>query len=326
MALALAVVDGDPASSARVQARVMGGFRVVVDGRTLDRGDWCRAAAERLVKLLLVTPGHRLGRERAAETLWPGAAPAVGRSGLRKAIHFARRAFGSTGVLVTDGETVALETETIDVDLDHLLGALGSMPSATLRNGTPWRGAAAVVALELGALELLPDDPYEDWLVEPRERIRCRWQRIALDVATRARDEGELRLAHCLVEQLLERDPADEPAHRLAIELYVAEGRRSCARQQLEACRTALRGMLGVDPAPETIAALDGSGASPATVTGGHPQRPTTTLLLRGPAGRECRPPDNILRVVRAAGWQILAWRDDSPLGSVPARPAAARV
>ena len=139
----------------------------------------------------------------------------------------------------------------LDVDVDRLTAALDELASSD-----PPRDTALEVVLELGARDLLPDDAFEDWLVAPRERLQGRWQRLALQAALRARAAGRADAALEMVGQLLERDPTDEAAHRLAIEIYAADGRHHAARRQFEQCRRALRDGLDADPSDETIEAF----------------------------------------------------------------------
>ncbi len=282
----------DGGRRASVHARVLGGFEVVVGGRTLTHPDWQRAAAERLVKLLLVTPGHCLPREIAAETLWPGGVPDHTRASLRKAIHFARRALGPSRPLVGDATRIGIDSDRLDLDLDRLEAAFETILAAggagrRAGMGRAERAQAARDVFELGALDLLPDDPYEDWLVSPRERLRGLWQRIALRAARTLQAAGRRDDAHAMVDELLARDPADEAAHRLALELYAAEGRRRAMRRQFELCRAALR-ELDAEPSAETRATFEasqrelGSGAS--LDSPGSPESGLRASSVAGPA------------------------------------------
>ena len=237
-----------------LRARVLGGFELVVHERSLIARDWTRTSAARLVKLLLVTPGHRLSREAAGEILWPGRAPRQSRANVRKAIHFARRTLGPDPVLEADRGWIQLDPAVIDLDIDRLEAAFQLVSERTVdgRIDSDLDRAAADV-LRLGAMDLLPDDPYEDWLAAPRERLRAGWQRTALDAARTAQALGRVDEAHALLDTMLGRDPADEAAHRVAIELYAAEGRRAQAREQIARCRAALRD-IDATPSPATRA------------------------------------------------------------------------
>jgi hypothetical protein len=50
---------------------VIGGFRAEVGGRPVAEDAWRRSGASALVKLLAVTPGHRMHREQLIDVLWP---------------------------------------------------------------------------------------------------------------------------------------------------------------------------------------------------------------------------------------------------------------
>lgn len=235
-----------------VGIQVLGDFEVVVSGRALDRSVWQRLSSERLVKLLAITPGHRLSRETAAETLWPGAAPDLSRASLRKALHFAGRALEGTAVLCVEGGAIALRPDRFDLDLDRLEDALAELDVAA---GGALDGAFPGILdtiLALGNRDLLPGDVFEDWLVAPRERLRTRWQRLALAAAERLAGDGRTLEAHELLDRMLERDPTDEAAYRLTIRLFAAEGRHHAARRQFDLCRSALREQLDIDPSAET--------------------------------------------------------------------------
>ena len=75
-----------------IRASLLGSFELSVDGRPIHPDAFARPSGLRLLKLLLVTPGHRIAREAAAELLWPEAEAEHSRVRLRKALHFARRA------------------------------------------------------------------------------------------------------------------------------------------------------------------------------------------------------------------------------------------
>ncbi|MGD0020320.1 MAG: BTAD domain-containing putative transcriptional regulator [Candidatus Limnocylindrales bacterium] len=250
-----------------IRAHVLGAFHLSVGGRPVERADWQRLSAERLAKLLLITEGHAVPREQAVETLWPDVDPASGYNNSRKALHFARRALGAPGVVMSDGDKIRLDPALLDVDLDRLRAAFDLLGHTTRppspaepigheqadgdRASEAERDAVATV-LELGARTLLPDDVYEDWLVGPREHLLTRWQVVAMEAARGAIDAGRKSEAHALLDQILDHDPTDEAAHRLVIELYASEGRHHSARRQFELCRRALAADLDAEPSAET--------------------------------------------------------------------------
>ena len=314
-----------------IEARVLGGFDVSAGGRHLARADWQRTSAERLVKLLLVTPGHAISREAAAETLWPGTDPEAGRASLRKALHFAGRALGAAVDLTSRTGWVALEAATLDLDLDRLRAAFDMLGAQPPRMGGEVEQAIAVV-LELGPRELLPDDVYEEWLTAPRERLQAQWQRVALVAGRRAFEIGRPDQARSIADQLLDRDPTDEAAHRLVIEILAAEGRHHLARRQFDMCRRALRELLDVEPSRETVetfatserAAMSAVGVSTTPrLVARHAElerieslldrvaaKRLAALVIHGPTGiGKSRLLHEVAGYGRAAGWRVLEWQ-----------------
>jgi DNA-binding SARP family transcriptional activator len=50
---------------------LLGGFKVSVESGTIEGGAWRLRKAANLVKLLALSPSHRLHREQVMDTLWP---------------------------------------------------------------------------------------------------------------------------------------------------------------------------------------------------------------------------------------------------------------
>lgn len=252
-----------------LRAQVLGAFRVSVDGRLIETQCWQHASAERLAKLILVTPAHRLRREAAAELLWPNAGPPRASANLRRALHFLRRAIDGRekrSLLAAGHRDIAFAADAdVTVDLDALLAARHRI-SGAFGDGAGWPEDAEEDlerVVRLGAQELLPDDVTEEWTIRLREQLLVRWERAAILVAERALLQGHPGRAGEIGEQVLERDPASEEAHRLVIRSFVLAGLPHAARRQMATCRRALREAFDVEPGPDTVAALDPHQAIP---------------------------------------------------------------
>lgn len=215
-----------------VGVSLLGGFEATVHGVPVPAEAWTRRQAAALVKLLALSPGHRLHREQVIEALWPTSSLEVAAPRLHKAAHYARRALGSPpGWLVLRNETVALSTMAeVRVDVDEFL-RLGERALADQN------AAAAVAALDIHTGSLLPDDLYEPWTDECRQAV----QRLHLEL---------LRLTQRW-EELLREDPADEQAHLALIRAHAADGDLRAARRQFERLDQALRRELGTTPTLE---------------------------------------------------------------------------
>ena len=324
----------------QIAARLLGTFEVDVDGRRLDRAAFERPSGLRLLKLLLATPEHRVRREVAAELLWPEAEPDRSVGNLRKAIHFARRGLSGLasehGVIAGDGDWLRFAPGVeLDVDVDRLLEALGQIEGRTAgRVGSiPSADDPLEIVATLGGADLLPEDPYEEWLVPLRERLRDRVIAATLAGVTQARRRGELGLAGRLADRALAIDPADETAHRALIEMHLEAGRLHAARRQLLACRRALAEAYAVEPSDELIALVDTATADRARARRGVVSEPEIigrrleldrtepvldavaagelrVLLIRGPAGiGKSRLLREVARLGASGGWRLLELR-----------------
>ena len=235
-----------------VEIRLLGGFEVVVDGETVASGSWQRRAAADLVKLLALTDGHRLHRERVLESLWPGVDVASASPRLHKAAHYARRAVGRADAVVVRGETVALlPDDEIVVDV----AVFDDLASAADERGDLESAERALAAY---GGDLLPDDLYEPWAADERDRLA----RLRTNLLRQARRWNDL----------LAVDPADEAAHLALMKEHLARGDRMAALRQFERLDRVLRQDLGVAPSRAAIALRDRAlAAAPARAPAGTP-------------------------------------------------------
>ncbi|MGN6577883.1 MAG: AAA family ATPase [Nocardioides sp.] len=261
-----------------VAIRVLGGFVVTVDGVPVPEEAWSRRQAASVVKLLALTPGHRLHREQVMEALWPGLDPASAGPRLHKAAHYARKALGSGGRLLALRQEVVALGDVVRVDFDEF-EEIGRSALA----GSDEDQVSAALALHGGTL--LPDDLYEPWSEPARDRAHV----LHLQLLRQARRW----------EDLLQLEPADEQAH---LELATASADRGdlrAALRQLERLDQALRHELGTAPGPEAerlrarleAAASSGVGG-PGPATGGAAGRLAENahrLFGRRPVGDRLR-------------------------------------
>ena len=151
-----------------VHIRLLGSFDVTVDGRPVPAGSWRRRSAAGLVKLLALQQERRLSREQVIDALWPDLLLDEAGPRLHSAAHYARSALGSTDAVVLAGGVVTLlPNAQVTVDVAEFDRAA----QAARADGGP---DAAAAASERYTGTLLPDDLYEPWTEEPRERLRLR--------------------------------------------------------------------------------------------------------------------------------------------------------
>src|SRR5688572_18314821 len=216
-----------------VEIQALGGFDVTVDGLQVRPEAWLRRQAAVLVKLLAITPGHRLHREQVIDALWPDLAIDKAAPRLHKCAHFARAATGARQAIVIADEFVALfPSEQLVVDVDQFVELADRGRSSAIDD------IERALAVYRG--DLLPDDLYEPWTEEPRQRLRLR--RLGL-----LREAGRW-------EDLVAADPTDEDAHLRLVHARLAAADRAGALRQLDWMEASLRRSLDLDPSEAAIA------------------------------------------------------------------------
>lgn len=212
-----------------VSITLLGGFSVVVDGRSLPAEAWARRDAAALVKVLALQPGRRLPRERLADLLWPDLLLERAAPRLHKAAHHARTALGTgRGVVLADGMVALLPDADVVVDVERFEQA-ATDPAAV--------GAAS----DLYPGDLLPEDLYEAWSDNERDRLRS----LHLDGL---RSAGRW-------EEVAGAEPLDEEAHVRLVREHVDAGRRWHALRHLDQVERVWRDELGAEPG-EAVRAL----------------------------------------------------------------------
>jgi DNA-binding SARP family transcriptional activator len=243
-----------PAAPA-LAVHLLGRFRVSLDGVTVDQ--WPSARGRSLFKYLLVHRDPGPQREVLMEVFWPGSSPAAARNSLNVAVHGLRRALRAAAdvpvVVLRDGAYRLAEDLALWVDVDEF----ERHADAGRRREAAGEPDAAIAEYQLAASlyggDLLADDPYEDWPVLARERLRL----DHLDVLDRLSQLylGQDRLAACvaLCQRIIERDGCREDAHRRLMRCYGRQRRPHLALRQYQACAATLRAELDVGPDPATI-------------------------------------------------------------------------
>jgi DNA-binding SARP family transcriptional activator len=203
----------------RLDVRLLGGFEVRLDGSPVADSAWPAGRAKDLIKLLALTPGHRLVRERALDALWPQLDAEAGAANLHKAAHHARRAIGeSDAVVLREGEVILAPEAEVETDAERF--ELSGDPDL-------YRG------------ELLPADLYAPWSEERREQLRSRYLEAL-------RAEGRW-------EELASEEPGDETAQRAVMRMRLAAGDRLGALAAFESLREALESR-GLRPSVGAVA------------------------------------------------------------------------
>ncbi len=222
----------------RLQVRLLGRFEVFVDSRPVAGDAWAQRRAADLVKLLALAPGHRIPRDEVLELLWPRLGADAAASNLHKAASYARSALGDRRAVVLRGAVVELAPDAqVITDVERFERG----------DDSAYGG------------ELLPDDPYAQWTLGPRARLRERGLAV---MRAQGRWEDVLRV-----------DPADEEAHRAVMRRHMAGGDRPAAAREFRRLRDELS-RLGGEPSEETLALQRELSRGPAARAARRPHAP----------------------------------------------------
>ena len=234
-----------------VRVWLLNGFRISVGRRVIGEDAWRLRKAKAMVKLLALSSGHRLHRERVLDLLWPSLGRQAAANNLRQAMHVARRIFDpdpevGTRYLNSKGEVLALcPAGPLWVDVD----AFEEAAKAARRSGDP---AAYRSVLDLYPGELLPADRYEEWAEIRRQELKGEFLSLLVELATLYEERGEYIPAIDTLKRALAEEPVSEEAHAGLMRLYSLSGRHGEALKQYESLREVLSETLGTEPNAST--------------------------------------------------------------------------
>ena len=228
---------------------LLGGFRVSVDARTVEGDAWRLRKAAALVKLLALTPRHRLHREQVMEALWPHLGRRAASNNLRQALYAARRvldpAAGSRYLASQDESLVLCPRDDLWVDVDGFEDA-----AATARRSQD--PAAYWAALDLYGGELLPGDRYEEWAEGRREGLRRTWLSLHVELARAYEGCGEYEKGIEALQRVVSEEPTNEEINAGLMRLYALSDRQREALAQYEQLQEALSGQLNAGVSAST--------------------------------------------------------------------------
>jgi DNA-binding SARP family transcriptional activator len=197
-------------------------------------------SGQRLIALLALR-NRPVGRLHVAETLWPDYPTERVLADLRTALW---RVNQSSDQVIDASPSCLRLGPGIEVDVRNL------MASARLLN----HAAIGSQALDLDLVdlrdltgELLPswDD---DWVQDEREALRQTRLHLLENLAMALSASGSHTDAIQTALAAIRLEPLRETAHRILIQIHLAEGNWSEAHRQFERCRRLFREELGIEP------------------------------------------------------------------------------
>jgi DNA-binding SARP family transcriptional activator len=236
-----------------VSAHMLGDFNVTIQETNL------KLPASRslsLFKYLLLHHKQHTPREVLMEVFWPDAEPETARNNQNVAIHSLRRAIRSViflpVIVFRDGAYGFENNVEVWLDVEEFERCVNAGQRLEARHQRTAAIAEYEAAISLYKGDFLEQNPYEEWTVLERERLRVAY----LETLDRLSQIyfGQERYAMCITvcKLILTRDRCREDAHSLLMRCYSRQGQDHLALRQYQICVEALRMELDVAPAPET--------------------------------------------------------------------------
>jgi DNA-binding SARP family transcriptional activator len=272
------------------------------------------ARAESLLAYLLLHRDTPQPRQRLAFLLWPDSSESQARTNLRHVLHVLRRTLPDADRFLEVTPRALRWREDAPWWLD-----VAAFEEAVALAGRAPDGAGERPALrEAAGLyrgDLL-ESGYDEWLLEPRERLRRDHLRALERLVELLEAREEPAEAIGFAERLLRADPLREATYRSLMRLHDARGDRARALRAYHACAAALERELSVEPSAATRRAYEAllpPPGEPATEAPGAGRLGRPPLVGRGP------------QRVRLTGLWRAAEAGEARLVLVTGSPASAR-
>jgi DNA-binding SARP family transcriptional activator len=255
------------AASGTGQLRIytLGSLRVYRDDRLLFDESWRNKPAKTIFKILFTHHGQRYPKDLLAEELWKETDPAVAANRLRVAVHELRKMVGDSkegkrqvryigqqeGAYFFDDAAPVWSDADVFIESADLGRQL--VEQGQLRNAL--QAFKRAEALYQG--DYLRDDPFFEWSLSTRERLREAHLTMLADVARLHALLGQPDEAAGFCRKILRIEPWREEVYRRLMEYLAAAGRPHEALRAFEECRRALTTEVEAGPSPETVQLRD---------------------------------------------------------------------
>lgn len=243
-----------PSRRSELQIVTLGRFQVEGPDGPIN-GDWLEQRPGQLLKYLIGERRRTVASDQIAEALWPGAGPEEARNRLRHYIHALRerlepdRAHRSPArYVVARRGAYCFDTSEVWIDADEFERETRAGLTAFNQEFLGPAAAHLTRAMSLYQGSFLAEDPYAEWALDERERLReLAGRALRAQVAIQLQMEN-LDAAADHARRLADMEPFDTDVQRMFIELCLKRGRRSEAFRRYSVLRRRMLDLFGHEP------------------------------------------------------------------------------
>jgi len=252
-------------SASHMRVYALGSLRIYRDEALLFDESWRNRPAKTIFKRLFSNPGQRFARDMLADELWPETEPEIATNRLRVAIHELRKMLRGTRKQADAPQYIGQQEGTYFFDPSGSTWSDVQAFDEYMRQGrslaNEGRSDAALKAFQKAEAlyqgDYLRDDPYSEWTVPIRERLREARLSALAQAAQLHAGRGEPEDAAALCRRILRSESWREEVYRRMMEYLAAAGRSHEALRAFEECRRALRAEMDTNPSHQTIQVRD---------------------------------------------------------------------
>jgi DNA-binding SARP family transcriptional activator len=237
----------------RLQVRALGRTRLETDAAPLA-GEWLGHRPGQLLKYLVCERGRVVTLEELLEVFWPNAGRA-GATSVRQAIHTLRdrlepeRPKGkASGYVIARTGGYELTPGRVWIDADDFEAHARAGLEALHRGAAERADASLTAAAAVYGGDFLADEPYAEWALAERERLRDLAAQVLRGLAGLKLEAGDQESAGEHLQRLAELEPLDLEAQRDLIALMLSRGRHSEALRRYELVRRRYKRTFGSEP------------------------------------------------------------------------------
>lgn len=242
------------AAQRTLTAYLLGGFRLAIEDVPVQKLPAGRSGM--LLKVLLFHHLRQLPREWLMEQFWPDADPEMARNRLNVAMsglrQMLRLSTNDDVILFEDGKYGLSPAWQVWLDVDEFEQHLESARRLEAAGEAQQAIHDLEVAANLYRGDFLQDDPYEEWTVSVRERLRLAYLDALYQLSRHYFQVEQYAACAALCQTILGRDACREDVHCLLMRCYARQNQVPLALRQYQACVEALHQELDVEPAVST--------------------------------------------------------------------------
>ena len=239
--------------------------RIRVDSREGPLGgNWLQQRPGQILKYLVCERDRVVQAEEIAEALWPFS----GRQALSSVRHFihglrdklepGRAKRGGTPFIVTVRGGYAINRRHVRIDADVFTEAVRNGLGAAERGEDGVAAELLELATSLYRGDLLEDEPYAEWAMAERDRLRTMATDSLRTLGRIALSHGDHATAVRHLDRLAEFEPFDSDVQRELLRVLLVSGRRSEAMRRYSTFRARLSKEFRTEPG-FALADLQGS-------------------------------------------------------------------